>query len=62
MVSVDEVDDELHTEIAEECGKLGPVEHVEIYIDPASQEVRIFVLFANPQGSRCCAFVCILSH
>merc|ERR1719343_558293 len=51
MVGPDEVDEELHEEIQQECGKYGKVENVVIYqekqddSDDAEVHVKIFVEF-----------------
>merc|ERR1711962_1910093 len=53
MVGPDEVDEELHDEIQQECGKYGKVENVIIYqekqddSDEAEVRVKIFVEFSD---------------
>ncbi|CDZ98824.1 mRNA splicing factor [Phaffia rhodozyma] len=54
--SVEEVDDELSQDIAEECGKFGVVERVvihEVHPTPSRPEdsVRVFVVFSGPAGA-----------
>lgn len=58
MVSAEEVDEALHHEIQEECSKWGRVERLVIYNerqseddDPAQANVKIFVQFAEPEGT-----------
>ena len=56
MVGADEVDNELETEVTEECGKYGVVKRVIIYQerqcedDDAEILVKIFVEFTNLKG------------
>ncbi|CAG9539875.1 unnamed protein product [Cercopithifilaria johnstoni] len=49
MVTIEECDDELESEIRDECNKYGKVQEVVIAQDPASGSVKIFVRFDNPQ-------------
>ena len=57
MVSADELDEELETEVTEECGKSGRVERVIIYQERQSEDedadviVKIFVEFASEAGA-----------
>ncbi|XP_038222119.1 poly(U)-binding-splicing factor half pint-like, partial [Zerene cesonia] len=62
MVSPREVDDALHHEIRDECGKWGRVQRVVIYNerqseadDPARAHVKIFVEFAEPDEASAAA-------
>ncbi|XP_045501519.1 poly(U)-binding-splicing factor half pint isoform X2 [Colias croceus] len=62
MVSPREVDDALHHEIRDECGKWGRVRRVVIYNerqseadDPARAHVKIFVEFAEPDEASAAA-------
>ncbi|KAI6173629.1 Poly(U)-binding-splicing factor PUF60 [Aphelenchoides besseyi] len=48
MVDASEIDDELEVEIREECTKHGTVVNVVIVNEQSSNEVRIFVRFADP--------------
>lgn len=66
MVSASEVDEALHHEIQEECGKWGRVQRLVIYNerqheddDPSNARVKIFVQFQEPDGE--CRF-CAASH
>lgn len=50
MVTADEIDGELESEVTEECGKFGPVEKVVIYQEPQNEKdvvVKIFVMFRS---------------
>ncbi|KAG5456287.1 MAG: hypothetical protein BJ554DRAFT_4010 [Olpidium bornovanus] len=66
-VSAADVDDELREEFAEECGKFGRVTRVHVHVDKSSTgeglseedgrkqgdgDVRIFIQFTLPEGSR----------
>ncbi|XP_063383361.1 poly(U)-binding-splicing factor half pint isoform X2 [Cydia fagiglandana] len=62
MVAPEEVDEALHHEIQEECGKWGAVERLVIYNerqseddDPAHALVKIFVQFQNPDEAAAAA-------
>ncbi|KAI1303104.1 Poly(U)-binding-splicing factor PUF60 [Halotydeus destructor] len=54
MVGIEDVDDELESEVTDECGKFGAVNRVVIYQEKQSEEeeaeiiVKIFVEFAAP--------------
>ena len=56
MVSADEVDEELESEITDECGRYGVVRKVVIYQERQGHEedaeiiVKIFVAFSSPSG------------
>jgi poly(U)-binding-splicing factor PUF60 len=56
MVGPDELDEELESEVTDECGKFGPVNRVIIYQERQSEEedadiiVKIFVEFTSSQG------------
>ncbi|CAI5959925.1 unnamed protein product [Closterium sp. NIES-64] len=56
MVTPEEVDDDLQSEVTDECGKFGKVERVVIYQEQQSEKpgdaiVKIFVLFSSTPGS-----------
>ena len=62
MVSAEEVDEALHHEIQEECGKWGRVERLVIYNerqseedDPAQTSVKVFVQFAEAEEAAAAA-------
>lgn len=56
MVGVEDLDDELESEVTEECGRYGFVNRVIIYQEKQSEEedaeiiVKIFVEFSAPAG------------
>lgn len=56
MVTVEDVDDELETEVTEECSKCGEVNRVVIYQEKQGEEedadiiVKVFVEFSQPEG------------
>ena len=56
MVGVEDLDDELESEVTEECGRFGFVNRVIIYQERQSEEedaeiiVKIFVEFSQPSG------------
>jgi poly(U)-binding-splicing factor PUF60 len=56
MVGVEDLDEDLESEVTEECGKYGAVEKVIIYQEKQSEEddaeiiVKIFVEFVQPEG------------
>ena len=56
MVGVEDLDEDLESEVTEECSKYGEVEKAIIYqekqseADDADVHVKIFVLFATPAG------------
>ena len=60
MVSAEELDEELETEVTEECGKYGRVVRVIIYQEKQGEEegaeviVKIFVEFASEAGAQSC--------
>jgi len=57
MVGVDDLDEELETEVTEECGRFGHVKRVIIYQEKQSDDdnadviVKIFVEFSDSSGS-----------
>lgn len=57
MVGVEDLDDELESEVTDECGRFGTVRRVIIYQERQSEEenaevvVKIFVEFSQPQES-----------
>ena len=56
MVGVEDLDEDLESEVTEECSKYGNVEKAIIYqekqseADDAEVHVKIFVLFTSPAG------------
>ena len=62
MVGVEDIDDELESEVTDECGKYGAVKRVVIYQEKQSEEedaeilIKIFVEFSAPQGNYYCNF------
>ena len=56
MVTVEDVDDDLETEVTEECSKFGEVMRVIIYQEKQGEEedadiiVKVFVEFGQPEG------------
>ena len=56
MVGPEDLDEELETEVTEECGRYGTVNRVIIYQEKQSEEedaeivVKIFVEFGSEQG------------
>ncbi len=55
MVGPEEVDEELETEVTDECSKYGIVEKVVIYQERQSERagdvvIKIFILFQNSDG------------
>ena len=56
MVTVEDVDDDLETEVTEECSKFGEVLRVIIYQEKQGEEedadiiVKVFVEFGQPEG------------
>ena len=56
MVGVEDVDDDLESEVTEECSKYGTVKRVIIYQEKQSHEddaeiiVKIFVVFSSQTG------------
>jgi len=56
MVGVEDLDEDLESEVTEECSKYGEVEKAIIYqekqseADDADVHVKIFVLFTTPAG------------
>lgn len=62
MVGPEDLDDELETEVTEECGKFGVVNRVIIYQEKQSEEedaeivVKIFVEFTAQDGKIFCIF------
>lgn len=56
MVGVDDIDDDLESEVTDECGKYGHVNRVIIYQERQSEDedaeivVKIFVEFAQAIG------------
>ncbi len=56
MVDADEIDEELQTEVTEECSKFGEVNRVIIYQEKQGEEedadviVKVFVEFSQPEG------------
>jgi len=61
MVGVEDLDEELESEVTDECGKFGNVKRVIIYQEKQSEEddaeviVKIFVEFSKQSGE-------LLSH
>lgn len=57
MVGVEDLDDDLESEVTDECGKFGTVNRVIIYQEKQSEEedaeviVKIFVEFSSTQGN-----------
>lgn len=57
MVGVDDLDDELESEVTDECGRFGVVNRVIIYQERQSEDedaeiiVKIFVEFSAPPGN-----------
>ena len=56
MVTIDDVDEDLETEVTEECSKFGEVLRVIIYQEKQGEEddadiiVKVFVEFGQPEG------------
>ena len=56
MVDIEDVDEELETEVTEECSRFGEVSRVIIYQEKQGEEedaeviVKIFVEFSEPEG------------
>ena len=56
MVGIEDLDDDLESEVTDECGKFGTVNRVIIYQEKQSEEedaeviVKIFVEFSSTQG------------
>jgi len=56
MVGIDDLDDDLESEVTDECGKYGTVDKVIIYQEKQSEEedaeiiVKLFVEFAQSSG------------
>lgn len=56
MVGVEDIDDDLESEVTEECGKFGSVNRVIIYQEKQTEDddadviIKIFVEFQNPKG------------
>ena len=56
MVDLEDVDEELETEVTEECSKYGTVNRVVIYQEKQGEEddaeviVKVFVEFSKPEG------------
>jgi len=56
MIGIEDLDDELESEVTDECGKYGLVNRVIIYQERQSEEedaeiiVKIFVEFSAPSG------------
>lgn len=56
MVGVEDLDDDLESEVTDECGRFGAVNRVIIYQEKQSEEddaeiiVKIFVEFTAPNG------------
>ena len=42
MVTANEIDDDLKGEVTQECERVGPVETVEIFLDPLTKVILIF--------------------
>jgi len=63
MVGPEDLDDDLESEVTEECSKYGDVERAIIYqerqseADDADVHVKIFVLFATPAGLWIATFI-----
>ena len=59
MVTIEDVDEDLETEVTEECSKFGEVNRVIIYQEKQGEEddadiiVKVFVEFAQPEGLCC---------
>ncbi len=58
MVDADEIDEELQTEVTEECSKFGEVNRVIIYQEKQGEEedadviVKVFVEFSQAEGKK----------
>ena len=56
MVTIEDVDEDLETEVTEECSKFGEVLRVIIYQEKQGEEedadiiVKVFVEFGQPEG------------
>ena len=56
MVTYEEIDEDLETEVTEECSRFGEVSRVIIYQEKQGEEenadviVKIFVEFSDPKG------------
>lgn len=56
MIGIDDIDDDLESEVTEECGKFGQVKKVIIYQEKQSEDeeaeivVKIFVEFTSLLG------------
>ena len=61
MVGIEDLDEELETEVTDECAKYGTVNRVIIYQERQGEEedaeviVKIFVHFSLPKGRLYCA-------
>jgi poly(U)-binding-splicing factor PUF60 len=59
MVGVEDLDDDLESEVTDECGKYGTVEKVIIYQEKQSEDenaeivVKLFVEFLQSAGKLC---------
>jgi poly(U)-binding-splicing factor PUF60 len=51
LVGVNEVDATLEDEVKEKCSESGPVNRLKLIVDKASDEVRIYVEFTDPQSA-----------
>ena len=64
MVGADDLDEELESEVTDECGRYGHVEHVIIYqekqseADDADVVVKIFVEFSRTAGGHFPHVIC----
>ena len=75
MVGPEDVDEDLESEVVDECSKYGNVNRVIIYQEKQSEDddaevlVKIFVEFHQPSGASPCIlyllilrFICVIEH
>ena len=49
-VALEDLDDDLESEMADECSNYGQVKRVVIYPDHSRSDVKIFIEFSMPSG------------